>query len=243
MFLRTLRKVKAMPPPMIISSTLSSMLLISWILSLTLALQWQQEAAHAFALKTQSRLCAHVKDKISPQSCSAHFHVHCLNSLSRVSNCLKTRERERERKYAGVITANQSQPMNTKGRQAQRITVGENNLTIHLLCDPLVFDSPLTSQKDTISDSDLIPKHKHALKHLCYGLRSVLLSLFVVRYASRTGSKQDTIAHAARILNEISWIYSCPVTHAFSTVGQAQQDTGSSDRLVRQDHQRTAAPV
>ncbi len=38
MFLRTLRKVKAIPPPMIISFTWSNMLLISWILSLTLAL-------------------------------------------------------------------------------------------------------------------------------------------------------------------------------------------------------------
>ena len=33
----TLRKVKAMPPPIIISSTLSNMFSISWILSLTLA--------------------------------------------------------------------------------------------------------------------------------------------------------------------------------------------------------------
>ena len=39
MLLRTLRKVKAMPPPMIISLTWSSMLLISWILSFTLALK------------------------------------------------------------------------------------------------------------------------------------------------------------------------------------------------------------
>lgn len=39
MLFNTLRKVKAMPPPMIISSTLSNMLLISWILSFTFALK------------------------------------------------------------------------------------------------------------------------------------------------------------------------------------------------------------
>ena len=39
MLLSTLRKVKAIPPPMIISLTLSNMLLISWILSATLALE------------------------------------------------------------------------------------------------------------------------------------------------------------------------------------------------------------
>lgn len=38
MLLSTLRKVKAIPPPMIISLTWSNMLLISWILSWTLAL-------------------------------------------------------------------------------------------------------------------------------------------------------------------------------------------------------------
>ena len=37
MLLRTLRKVKAMPPPMIISLATSRMLMISLILSLTLA--------------------------------------------------------------------------------------------------------------------------------------------------------------------------------------------------------------
>ena len=42
MLLRTLRKVKAMPPPMIISLTLSSMLLINWILSFTFALKHSQ---------------------------------------------------------------------------------------------------------------------------------------------------------------------------------------------------------
>lgn len=39
MLLSTLRKVKAIPPPIIISLTLSSILLISWILSATFALE------------------------------------------------------------------------------------------------------------------------------------------------------------------------------------------------------------
>lgn len=55
MLLRTLRKVKAMPPPMIISLTLSNMLLISWILSFTFALKYRQrEAEHISIDKTHT---------------------------------------------------------------------------------------------------------------------------------------------------------------------------------------------
>ena len=51
MFSRTLRNVKAIPPPMIISSTLSSMFSISWILSATLAL----EREHFLVMKCTQR--------------------------------------------------------------------------------------------------------------------------------------------------------------------------------------------
>ena len=51
MFSVTLRKVKAIPPPMIISSTLSSMFSINWILSATLALEQNQNYVYGETFK------------------------------------------------------------------------------------------------------------------------------------------------------------------------------------------------
>lgn len=103
MFLRTLRKVKAMPPPMIISSTLSSMLLISWILSLTLAL-WRWQTSTYVRLVSVIDILHWSKSVMRvwmTKQTSRDFCMHCLNGLSKEAILFReasNQEEARERK-------------------------------------------------------------------------------------------------------------------------------------------------